>query len=400
MNYFVPLQQNKNESRMENLKIAFLKQEIYQDLYVCPVTEQSAANILFSSMFRVGPIGLFSELNADFYIIQEEYAPETQIYRVVIPYMYDFLQKLKTTPVNQIPGHERKKPGSPYPNGKFAIKADTVNWGQYDIVISVNVSLPAHIVKQYPHTLFAYMVGEANMATHKVRFGYDVTLNQKARGIIAERCGEVDFPYTFVNDHSLENIMHETLGRPSRKQGVFVEINSSTERPVVKMPPQFQPLADIGQNILLHHESIRENLATIYDSKYFVKMGGRPIRGNSVIEAISLGSLAIMDRSEVIHGELIIDECNVRNMDEAVALIKQLEALPVLYEQLLEKERAVLRQLFYEAPLQSLINCLNDKRTQKKLHPYTWMERKDDEFYILWCRIKNRIKLIQHKMFK
>jgi len=400
MNKFVPLQQNKEIIKMEKLKIALLKQEVYQDLYVCPVTERSAANILFSSMFRVGPIGLFSELGADFYIIKEEKDPETQVYRVVIPNMYHFLQLLKTTPVNQIKGHERKKPGSPYPNGKFAITADSVDWGQYDIVISVNISLPARIVKRYPRTLFAYMIGEANVATHQVRFGYDVTLNQKARGIVANKCGEVDFPYTFVNDHSLENIMRKALGRPSRKQGVFVEINSTTERPVTKMPPQFKPLADAGQTILLHNESIRENLTTIYDSKYFVKMGGRPIRGNSVLEAISLGSLAIMDRSEVIHGELIIDECNVKTMNEVVALINKVEASPALYEELLEKERAILRQLFYEAPLQSLYNCLNDKRAHVSVKPYTWLNRKSDGLYILWRRIKNRIKRIQRKLFK
>ena len=68
---------------MENLKIALLKQDIYQDLYVCPVSEKSAANILFSSMMRVGPIGLMSDLNADFYIVKEEPAPETQIYKKV-----------------------------------------------------------------------------------------------------------------------------------------------------------------------------------------------------------------------------------------------------------------------------------------------------------------------------
>ena len=36
------------------MKIALVKQEVYQDLYVCPVTEKNAANILFSSMGRVG----------------------------------------------------------------------------------------------------------------------------------------------------------------------------------------------------------------------------------------------------------------------------------------------------------------------------------------------------------
>ena len=48
-------------------KIALLKQEVYQDLYVCPVTEKDPEAILLSSMGRVGPIGLMAELDADLY---------------------------------------------------------------------------------------------------------------------------------------------------------------------------------------------------------------------------------------------------------------------------------------------------------------------------------------------
>lgn len=39
---------------MNKLKIALVKQEVYQDLYVCPVTEKDPGQILFSSMGRVG----------------------------------------------------------------------------------------------------------------------------------------------------------------------------------------------------------------------------------------------------------------------------------------------------------------------------------------------------------
>ena len=42
---------------MNKLKIALVKQEVYQDLYVCPVTEKDPGQILFSSMGRVGECG-------------------------------------------------------------------------------------------------------------------------------------------------------------------------------------------------------------------------------------------------------------------------------------------------------------------------------------------------------
>lgn len=76
------------------------------------------------------------------------------------------------------------------------------------------------------------------------------------------------------------------------------------------------------------------------------QMGGRSIRGNSVAEAVSLGTLAIMNRDEVIHHELIIDECNVKTMDEMISLINRLENDPELYQTLQQKQRQVLHTYF------------------------------------------------------
>ena len=61
-----------------------------------------------------------------------------------------------------------------------------------------------------------------------------------------------------------------------------MEINSTTERPVVRVPDHFKPLTDAGQEVILHRQLIGDNLCNLYDAKYFVKMGGRVIRGNSV----------------------------------------------------------------------------------------------------------------------
>ncbi len=352
---------------MNTPKIALVKQEVYQDLYVCPTSERDAGNILFSSQGRVGPIALMAELNADFYIVHEEPQWETQIYRKVIPHLAKHLYLLKTQTLDKIPGQEFKRPGSPHANGDFAVSCYSVDWGAYDIVISINVSLPTKLVRQYPRTLFAYMIGEANMATRTARFGYDVTLNQMARGIVAERCGAVDFPYTFVSGNTLERIMARELGRPSLNRGVFMEINSTTERPVTRVPAHFAPIRDrAGQEIILHRQLIRDNLENIYDAKYFVKLGGRNIRGNSVAEAISLGTLAIMNRDEVIHRELITDACNVKTADDIVALIRRLDADPGEYSRLLREQQQNLTRLFFHLPLKSLENCLKDKRRQNR----------------------------------
>ena len=444
----------------EQLRIALVKQDVYQDLYVCPASEKDALSILLSSQVRVGPIGLMADLNADFYIVKEERDAETQSYRYIIPHMTPYLRMLKDHTLNELPTQEFMCPGSTHTHGEFSISCQDINWGQYDIVISINVSLPTRIIRQYPRTLFAYMIGEANMATDRARFGYDATLNQMARGRVTtnlRECNEIDFPYTFLKGDTLQKLMerfsraslakqdtllsdreavlpnqetaepnkelslakqettrsaelpnleasqskqkailpnqrtvepNEELSlskqeapQPHQREGIFMEINSTTERPVTKIPPHFQPLEDKGYTIILHKQQIDENLQAIYHSKYFLKMGGRPIRGNSVAEAISLGSLVMMNRDEVTHGELIIDECNVKTMEEAVALIDSLEQNPEEYRRLCAKQQQALTELFFEKPLTSLINGLQQKRTEGAA-PYPCSRRLADKLYI------------------
>jgi hypothetical protein len=363
------------------LKIALVKQEVYQDLYVCSVTEKDASEVLFSSQMRVGPIGLIAELGADFYIVKAESERETRVYRRVIRKIADHLPKLRTQTIQCIPGLEFAEPGSPFPNGKFAVDCRSVDWSKYDVVISINISLPTKLILTYPRTLFGYMIGEANTVTNKTRFGYDVALNQMARGLVGSHNGQVDFPYTFLKGDTLEKLMRHALGRPSEKKGIFMEINSTTERPVTRPPEHFAPLVEKCYPINLHRQKISDNLKAIYDSKYFLKMGGRRIRGNSVAEAVSLGVLCLMNRNETIHRELIPDGCNVEDIGQTLALIKRLEENPVEYDALLAEQRELVTNLFFDAPVKSLQACLAEKRKHGKAH-YPLLAKLDDFIWL------------------
>ncbi len=348
---------------METLKIALVKQEVYQDLYVCPSDEKCPTNILFSSMGRVGPIGLFTLLNADFYILKEEYSKECQVYRKVILHVADDLPLLKTTTLDKLPNQSFKRPGSQYCNGDFSVSCFNIDWSQYDIVISVNVSIPKSLIAQYQDTLFCYMIGEANLASKRVKFGYDVCLNQQARGYVQNKMGVVDFPYTFVGPNCLETVMYSYLGRESKKNGIFAEINTSTERPVVNIPEQFVELEKLGHPIRLHKQLISENLTELYDAKYFVKLGGRDIRGNSVIESISSGTLVLMDPAQVIHSELLPKESWISSKSDVHKKIEYFDNNPDEYYRVLHNQKDLLQKYCFEVPMQSLENCLTHKRT-------------------------------------
>ncbi|MEO1024899.1 MAG: hypothetical protein AAFX07_05015 [Pseudomonadota bacterium] len=345
------------------MKIAFVKQDVYQDLYVCPSGTKDAAELLFSSMMRVGPVGLFSKLDSSFFIVEEDFAPECQIYRTVIPKIADNVRLLKTKTIDQMPGGEFKVPGSPHPNGAFSVPCRSINWSEFDVVISVNISIPTEVVHQHPNVLFCYMIGEANLASKWADFGYDICLNQLISEKVTSRIGgAIDFPYTFLGPDCLANIMGRETARPSLQDGIYAEINMSPERPVQSAPTVLQPLVDAGYKIRIHKQKIFDNLLELYDAKYFVKLGGRKIRGNSTIEAISSGTLALLPRETLIHSELLPQECSVETIEDLTDKIRYLDDNPAEYQRLLGLQRDIVRKLCFENAVKSLELCLEDKR--------------------------------------
>ncbi len=348
-------------------RFCLVKQEVYQDLYVCP-NRAPFADLLFSSMGRVGPYGLIAELGAAFHILKEANTKECRVWEDVLPGKAGDFRRLKTETLDQLPGQEFKQPGSPDPPGKYAVDAASIDWTRYDIVLSINVSIPKEIVRAYPHTLWCYMIGEANLASQrKAKWGYDVTCNQRARGKVARELGVIDFPYTFLGPETLEKTMRDALGRPSADNGIYAEVNACEGRPVTAPPPLYQEhLGDLGHELRYHQQLIRDNLTELYDSRYFVKVGGRSTRGNSIVEAISAGTIVLMDPDEVEHAELLPPPSHVRSIEQARDVIAMLDANPDARAELLMRQRRRLKRFIFDKPLLSLEQCLYYKRHRKK----------------------------------
>ena len=121
------------------LKIALVKQDVLPDLYVCSKEEKSLHNILFSSINRVGPFGLIAELEADFYIVKEEYEKETQIHRKID---HSDTHILKTQTIDKLPRYSYRPLPTTYTHADFRVSCYDIDWEQYDIVISINISIP------------------------------------------------------------------------------------------------------------------------------------------------------------------------------------------------------------------------------------------------------------------
>jgi hypothetical protein len=355
------------------LKIAFVKQDIYNDLYVC-ANRTDPRSMLESTIMRIGPLGLFTLFDADFHIVHACPEPECRIYRKSYRPPKDVLAQLKATPINEIKGavFDYLAPRSGHSHAEYAVPVDSVSWGDYDAVVAINVAVPTRIVRRHPGTLWCYMMGEASRLVPYVEFGYDAMLTQDITGNIADGLGAVDFPYTFLGPDCLERIAREYGLIPDEKQGVFAEINCTRERPVVSVP-QLDFLRGLGHEVVVHHQDIVENLARVARSKYFVKLGGRRIRGNSVIEAVSAGTVVLMDPKDVRCAQLLPKESWAHSREEIEDKIRELDRDSGSYRELLAEQRKRIESFVVDAPMESLNNCLGFKRAGKRADQPTAM---------------------------
>jgi hypothetical protein len=158
------------------------------------------------------------------------------------------------------------------------------------------------------------------------------------------------------------------IGQELLENGIYAEVNVVKERPVRSIP-HYEPLRETGHTIRFHQQLIKDNLREVFDSKYFLKVGGRPTRGNSVAEAISLGTLVLMAPEDLIHTQLLPKECWVRSVDEAKEKIIFLDKNPQEYKHLLALQRQLLKHFIQDCPWQSIQNACKAKRNKPKQIP-------------------------------
>lgn len=329
-------------------KIAVVKCVYYPDLWVCKKTNDQI-ELFYTSLMRCSQLALASEFAADFYIINEER-----------PNVIDFNIHTKKNKYEGLPFLDETF-HSQYSMAELAYNVDDINWDKYNIVITINDIIPERIARKYNKILWCYYDGEnCNMDTINSCV-YDVKLNQDV-GFSTIPDFSIGFPYTFLRENTLENISRGIGISTTNRTGIFMEINNTTERPVVEIPVEFQDISRVvNMPVIRHNQNIVENLINLSNSKYFVKILGRCIRGNAVLEAISAGVLVLINKELITYSDLIPDYCHVTNARDVIEKIDNLENAPDLYEELLREQKEILRRNYFERPIVDLFQRYDRK---------------------------------------
>ena len=346
-------------------KVAFVKQDIQDDLYFC-ARGRSPREIIHSTLLRPGPVALFTRFAADFLIVRTEPDAECGVWR-------EKVDRLGWYPPGMLEGYRDRVPERSCGYDAFAVSAEAVDWGAYDIVVSLDVSVPARITQRYPGVAWCYYVREFKSPSYATSHdgplaGQDLHLNHlfHPRRISAAWPHEVDFPYHLQYYGCFDELEGEAPLADGQRSGVFVEHHTGLEltREQLAALGEFGPVAgtSIGaaNGPAGNPKAVQRTMATVHRkafrrSKYHLKVGGRMVLGTAAVEAVAMGCLALGDPARHVHGALFGRETSIQTFAEAVARLRRLEADPALYCREVAHQRRLVDYLCYVRPSLDLI---------------------------------------------
>ena len=357
-------------------KIALVKEACYQDLWLC---DQSLGlkSLLESSLMRTGPLGLLEVLNCDFFILKTNKSKIAKRFRSIgMPLSENAFEKIANT---------KSELFKVSPN-EIAKDPESVIWSNYDIVISINFAVPIDIRKRYDALVWICLTGEGKFPISTNSWDYFISHNCPSSARLRESI--IDMPYTFISsDFFIRNYKKD-----SKKSGIYFEVNSfnNIKNHYSKnsiLPSEFKKL---DLQLRFHNGNMKSHIENLISSKYFVKYKGRPLRGNSFLEAMSSECICFLSYSDC-YGEINFPRyCYYSDLKELLEKINHLENNEDERLRLIIEQKKILDNIVTNVTLQ-LEQAIHRKRILKKKNnsfSEKIMNKFSNIFYFLLVRIK------------
>jgi len=326
-------------------RICVVKQHTTYDLFTRTGPDLPA--IVASSNWRSGPIGLWEAFDTSARIVLEDPAPECQLGK---QHWSRYVQGWDL-----------------WPAGSTADDGDDVDWGQYDVVISIDVAVPTRIVRRFPSVMWCYYfieggpTGIDGQFRGSPFFAYNVFLNHRLakcllssespsfRQMKRNRRAVLDFPYYMQSAHSVRSLYPEFASAP--RAGFCLSHHSRD----VLSDSERTALAEIGP-VRTEWRTIADIHRAEVQSVYFVvHPESRPSVGVALVEAISAGCL-VLAPSKCVMGfpELLQAELEFNSVGELLDLVHTLESDNALLERLRRQQEDHIGEWCYRNPARNL----------------------------------------------
>ena len=366
-------EQLKQSLNRQRPRIIVVKQDVNEDLYCC-APESGQAELIRSTLLRTGPVALFTEHDADFRILETTGDPECQIWQ-------ERATILKWDTLEFFSSYRDRVPGRDYGQARWAVSPESIDWNQYDIVISMDVCVPQRITSRFPNTLWCYYVREIKAPSYQSSLqapaaGQDVVLNHYFRLQQVPLASHVlEFPYHLQRPgcfHQLFQLQDPEVGD---RRGVFIDHHTMVSFDAA----QRSALSEFGPVASTIHEGNREIIPTserlarrtmdddlcrqLLRSRFFlITPGQRRVFGTALVEGIAAGCLAIgSPESLAEHGFLFSDATSATSAEEAIVKMRQLSEDPQLYDREVQRQRQLIDYLCYVRPMNHLVQAWHRK---------------------------------------
>ncbi|MGI8707748.1 MAG: hypothetical protein ACR2LG_06080 [Actinomycetota bacterium] len=347
------LRQLLNTLRLSDLRVAVVKSTTYSDLFCCVATND-ASILTFSSLMRSGPVGLYVEADCTGIVIEHDPRWANHLIRQRV---FDCNHGTMNLFLEQVP-HSRSRDEAFAALGTqkdFGRDAASIDWSEYDLVLAMDGCVPSMVTREFPTTAWAYYIGEPCMRQYRRSSkapleGYQWFLNQRFRAIdtTALASHELEFPYYLQYPGCFEPLL-DREGLPPRSGSTLEHHSASTAAHGV-----IDLLKRYGE-VRLSAGTPRDIIDRLHASKYFVRLGGRRLWGNALIEAVSAGCLVVGDPSAFVHRDLFTPATSAATQLEVVDRVRALEADQELYAAELERQRLFVQFVGFDRPVADLL---------------------------------------------
>jgi hypothetical protein len=306
------------------------------DLYT--KSAKNFSKIIYSSRYRFGPVGLFSDLEADFYITNPTISDE---------------QKKKI--FNRNKTKENKKFVNVQKNN--SIKINIINYNKYDLILSYEDAVTEKIVKKYPKINWGLILEDHSNKNFKkyclykpgvFDFFLNLTQGYTPYSIFKKKhC--IDFSYTFGSS----NFLNKLKIKKTFEIDIVVEIQQPAEVfNVLKLKNWTVEKLDGSLNI-------KDYIKKIASSKiFFCPIFTTPRWGNSLIEAALCKNLIIGNKWGYWNSLLIDKDLHCSSIGDGTKIISKFLSEKKLYNYYLAKQNNILDNINYKLPLNQIYSIL------------------------------------------
>jgi len=342
-------------------RVALVKQALYGDLYCAP-PNQSPQTTAFSSLRRTGPLGLVVDFQASFWMVHEDSAPECHRWEESVgsnPATREAdLRRARSFPDQPLPACHRFAGKTPR---SMAVRVDEVPWGNFDVVVSMDVSVPLRVIRSHPKISWIYFPSDpgtptAKRARRRPPEGFSVSLTHTHRRFpVRPGLGPaaIECPYSFQSSFSWDQVWPSQI----KREGTMVEHQTYD----LLDEKQRQLLASLG-TVRKPHGSVAEVASMLRSSKYYLRLKGGPLSGNGQVEAIMAGCLALGDPGTYVQRSLFTPQTVTPSFDSALAKLRYFESSPLDYEKARAEQLAVAEWVCFRRPAWQLLQKVRQTR--------------------------------------